>query len=820
MTSHLPEPGRRRRIALLPLARRVALLTGAADGWSSEAAPEAGLRRLVLSDGPVGIRGGGFGSDGCSLLFPNPTALAAAWDESLVLRAGTLMGAQARAAGVDWLLAPVLNLHRSPFGGRHFECYSEDPLLTGRIAASFVRGVQSTGVAATAKHFAGNESETERLSYDARIDEWTLRELYLQPFEAVVRAGVASVMAAYNALDGVRATENHRLLTEILKEEWGFDGVVVSDWGAARSTDETALAGLDLVMPGPDGPWGGALVDAVRAGRVPEELVDDKLLRLLRLADRTAATPAPPLPASAEVRATLRELAVRGMVLLRNDGLLPLGPDSIGHLALVGPNAVRLTAQGGGSAQVRPERVVEPLDGLRRVLGAAARITVEPGVLTHRNLPRLDPAVAPGGLRLDFLDADGAVLRSEHRDRAHLILEQEPPEGTAALALSAELLLSSPGRHELAVHGGGAFRLQLGAGEPLEFTLRAPDRDPLSPLVEPAEFRTHAEGGPEPLALRLEYAYDEAADWHLFGLGHLPPQPCPDELLDRAVAAARAADTVVLVVGTTEEYESEGFDRDSLALPGRQDELVRRVCAANPRTVVVVNAGAPVLMPWAELPAALLWAWLPGQEGGDALADVLTGAAEPGGRLPTTFPTGAEALPSVHPEDGVLAYAEAHRFGYRSAVPALFPFGHGLGYTHWNYPSMEVRGTEDGGLVVDVRVHNGGTRTGREVVQVYLEEPGEPLRLIGFAADELRPGLTTAVRVTVGPRELRRWTPGGWTVPTGPHRLLAGRSSADLRLTAELRPGASDPVHRCGPSRSPSAAAPPTPMPIPTPSHP
>ncbi|MBT2542682.1 glycoside hydrolase family 3 protein [Streptomyces sp. ISL-44] len=783
----------RRRLAQLSLEEKTALLTGA-NGWSTASAPAAALPSLTLSDGPAGVRGGGFGEDVQSCLFPNPTALAATWDESLAYGAGRLMGVQARALGVHWLLAPVLNLHRSPYGGRHFECFSEDPLLTARTAAAYVRGVQSAGVVATAKHFVGNESETGRLSYDARIDEKTLREVYLAPFHAVVRAGVGAVRAAYNSVNGTLATENHRLLTEVLKGEWGFDGVVVSDWGAARSTEATALAGLDLVMPGPAGPWGDALVAAVEDGRIPQEAIDDKVLRLLRLAGRIGAAPAITPPDAADTRQTVRALASRAMVLLRNDsGLLPLDPAAKGRTALIGPNAVRLTVQGGGSAQVYPERVVQPLDGLRRVLGGDAAIDVQQGVLTHTNLPHLSHELVPDGVRLDFLDHDGHVLQSQHRDDAHIVLE-EIPAGARAVTLRTRVQLDSQGRHMLSVYGGGTFTWHLGDGEPLAFDLPVPDRDPLSLLVEPAEFRSAAEAGGTDIQVRL--ALDPQAEWHVFGLGHLPPHPPQEEMLACAVAAARDADRVILVVGTTEEYESEGFDRTGLALPGHQDELVRRVCRANPRTVVVVNAGAPVLMPWAKLPAALLWAWLPGQEGGNALADVLYGLAEPGGRLPTTFPDTEEDLPSVQPEDGTVAYRERHLLGYRTQRQVLHPFGHGLGYTTWDYTEADVRVAQDGTLAAAVTLRNSGTRAGREIVQIYLAEVTPPrsphsapmpgtLRLIGFAAVEAAPGEATTAHLSASPTELRRWTEQGWTPLTDRHRVLVGRSSTDIRLTVD-----------------------------------
>ncbi|NUP49606.1 MAG: beta-glucosidase, partial [Catenulispora sp.] len=273
-------------VGSLTLEQKIGLLTGE-DFWSLRAVPEIGLRKLLMSDGPAGVRGTTWDERDTSLLFPNPTALAATWDAGQARRAGALMGAQARDKGVAWHLAPNVNLHRSPLGGRHFECYSEDPELTAAIAAGFVDGVQSAGVAATAKHYIGNESETDRMSYDAEIDEATLREVYLPPFAAAVEAGAWSVMAAYNSVDGVSMTDNEPLLAGVLKNDLGFDGAVVSDWFATRSTVASATAGLDVVMPGPQGPWGEALAEAVRNGEVPQTAIDDKVLRILRLAART-----------------------------------------------------------------------------------------------------------------------------------------------------------------------------------------------------------------------------------------------------------------------------------------------------------------------------------------------------------------------------------------------------------------------------------------------------------------------------------------------------------------------------------------------------
>ncbi|GAA3516274.1 beta-glucosidase [Streptosporangium album] len=777
----------------------MALLTGA-DTWTLTPVASAGLAALALSDGPVGPRGTSFGGDTpASLLFPSPTSLAAAWDEETARQTGRLMGARAREMGIHVLLAPTVNLHRSPLGGRHFECYSEDPLLTSRIAVAFVQGVQSAGVGATVKHFVGNDSETERMTYDARIDEATLREVYLAPFEAAVREGGAwAVMAAYNRVNGTTMTENRPLLTDVLKQEWGFDGVVVSDWTAARSTEATALAGLDLAMPGPDGPWGEALVAAVDDGHVPVEVVDDKVLRILRLAARTGAldgVPAVQAPAVPDdARDRLRELAIRGSVLLRNDGLLPLRPEQLRRVALIGPNAVRFAAQGGGSAHVPPEHVVTPLEGLRRVLGEDAEITVHAGVFPHAKLLPLpadlavDPETGQPGVRLEYRAADGTVVTAEHRTPASwwfpIILADEVTE----LAVRTRLTLTAPGLHRLSVLGTGRHTLSV-PGQDDQFHEQLQDGDDIGALLlsPPSHtFAFTADAGQVDIEVLLSPQRNLPYPVTLLGLGYEPPRGTDEEELAAAVGAARAADVAIVLVGSDADTETEGLDRTGLALPGRQDELVRRVCAANLRTVVVVNAGAPWLMPWAEEPGALLWSWFPGQEGAAAVADILLGA-EPGGRLPTTFPAAEADVPirSTQPDNGILNYAEGDRIGYRAYRPegVLFPFGHGLSYTTWDYVAAAVEGGIEGGIEVTVR--NSGDRPGREIVQAYLETDGL-LRLVGFAAVEAGPGHSATVRIEPAPRALSRWIDGRWAPSGGPHLLRIGRSAADLPLTCTI----------------------------------
>ncbi|WP_328911977.1 MULTISPECIES: glycoside hydrolase family 3 C-terminal domain-containing protein [unclassified Streptomyces] len=805
-------------VAKLDLPAKVRLLSGATS-FRLQGEPAIGLRSIGVSDGPAGVRGERWDERDTSLALPSPTALAASWDDGLVGELGALLAAEARRKGIGVLLAPTLNLHRSPGAGRHFECYSEDPLLTARTAVAYIGGVQGGGVAATAKHYVANDSETDRLTLDARVDERTLRELYMAPFEAAVRAGVWVVMSAYNGVNG-RTMSESALLAEPLKGEWGFDGVVVSDWGAVRSTEAAALAAQDLAMPGPHPLWGEPLIAAVREGRVPPEAVDDKLRRILLLAARIGALEGAPEPDTgtppADPLGLLRRAVAAGSVLLRNeDGLLPLaaeGASAPRRIAVIGPNAAAARFQGGGSAAVFPEAVVSPLEGIREALsGSGAEVVHAEGVvLTTRPTPlhtgnARDPRSGEPGVLVRYLSADGTEIHAEHRLSGRILESGDAPElaGTAAaVEVSARVTVDVTGEWRLSVVGLGAVALSAD-GDKLIDTYVAPEsQDPTYVHVTPS-FRTAARqvtAGDELLLVATRHW--EAEHGFAVALAADPPRRDEDALLAEAVEAARGADTAVVVVGTTDEIESEGFDRPSLALPGRQDELVAAVAAANPRTVVIVNSGGPVELPWRESAPAVLLGWFPGQEAGHGLADVLFGRAEPGGRLPTTWGALSEGapLPSTTPVDGVLRYTEGPYIGHRAwrragAEPAYW-FGHGLGYTTWAYESMEVVTGEVGaeqGALVRVRVRNTGTREGREVVQLYLttgpddHDDGGP-RLAGYAAVRAEPGGQAVAEIRIDPRTLQRWSPqdGTWQPRPGPYTVHAGPSAARQPLSGPL----------------------------------
>ncbi len=653
MTSTPPPPA----AADLPLRERVRLLSGG-DFWHT--ARVTGVDPVRMSDGPHGMRvqlatGDHLGLSGSepSTCFPPAVTLASTWDPDLVAEVGAATAEEAKALGVSLVLGPGLNLKRHPACGRNFEYFSEDPLVSGVMAAAMVRGIQSRGIGACVKHFAVNNAEDHRFVADSVVDPRTLHELYLSGFEHVVRqADPWAVMASYNLVDGEQVTQSRRLLTEVLREEWGWDGLVVSDWGATADRAAGVRAGMDLEMPG-----GGRLNDAevlaaVAAGSLAESEVTRSAQRVLDLVARSPH-PEPDRAARTALHddhdALARRVAAAGSVLLTNDGILPLDPAA--RIGVVGAFAAQPRYQGIGSSMVTPTRTTSLLD-----------------------------ACAERGIEVGY----------------------------------------------------------------------APGYDP-------------DESGPD------------AA------------------LVDEAVQLARSVEVVVLMLGLPGPYESEGFDRDHLDLPEQHVALLEAVCAANPRTVVVLSHGSPVTSDWHERPAAVLEAYLGGQAGGAAVADVLLGDAEPGGRLAESFPVRAADLAAHAWFRGTtprqVQYREGLLVGYRhlttAGVPARWPFGHGLGYTtfDWTAPRVDRNRIEPGDpLVVEVTVTNTGDRAGSDVVQVYRRDRTgavtRPRReLVGFAKVRLAPGESAVVRVELTDRALAHHDGTRWQVAPGRYDLEVARSS-------------------------------------------
>jgi beta-glucosidase len=777
-------------MAELTLEQKVSLLAGF-DAWHTVTLP--GVPAMRCSDGPAGVRGTSW-QGAASSSFPCGTALAASFDPALVEEVGEALGVEARSKGVNVLLAPTVNLHRTPVGGRNFECMSEDPFLTARIAVGYVRGVQRHGVAACIKHFVANDTEFERMTISSEVDERTLRELYLVPFEAAVQpidsggADARALMSSYNRINGTYASENAPLLRGVLRDEWGFDGVVFSDWFGTHSAAESLEAGLDLEMPGPLRHRGAALLAAVEAGAVGADRVDESVRRLLNLfvwssvgeidtTERTDDSPA--------TRSVIRRAAIAGTVLLKNDGgLLPLAGSAT--LALIGPNADRGQIQGGGSARVRAN---EPSATVAALRARGVDVLHERGCSINKRLPALR-----GDFTMHYTSGDGTTATAA-TDRLNMLWMDPPARGIDlrhfgvrvtgsfmpaesgtwqfGLTCVGPAVLRVDGRviADLAVAqtGGGFFGLgstevrgtmDLRAG--VECSVEVDQ-----PLTESDQIRGLTVGAEAPLRA---------------------------DAIAKAAGVAATADIAVVVVGTNDDWETEGEDRTSMSLPGAQDELVAAVAAANPNTVVVVNAGSPVAMPWLDSVAAVMQVWFPGEEFGEALADMLLGVVEPGGRLPVSLPRRLEDTPAFahHPgRGGKAVYAEGLFIGHRwydaTGTAPLFAFGFGLGYTTFELGTPDVSGSVDDGVVVRIEVRNTGLRAGAEVIQCYVAPPAgdlaRPLRTLrGFAKVQLEPGRSATVEIRLDRRAFSSWDVDthGWLVPPGDHVVLVGTSSCDL----------------------------------------
>ena len=802
-----------------------ARLTAGIDAWHAAGLDSIGLGPMLTLDGPNGVRDKVFEIGSSATCTPCGTGLGATWDVDLVAEVAARIGAEAKRAGVSYMLGPVINLVRSPLAGRDFECYSEDPQLTADLGAAYVVGMQSQGVAACPKHFVANDSEDHRTTVNCIVDERTLREVYLLPFEAVARSGAWSMMAAYNRVNGVHASRNRDLVGGILREEWGWDGVLMSDWEATHDTVDDANAGLDLEMPGPPRHFGPALADAVRRGDVAEETLNSAAMRILELAARVGALPVvagplpSPLPKSDPPKAMLlsdaagaalvRRAAAESFVLLANDGILPLSPGHLHRIAVVGPNAARPCIQGGGAANITAPYEISPLEGLRAALPASIEVAHEPGCSIELFLPplvRMDVTDLDGrpGLTIEFFrgqELAGDPVARYNVQSSQLEMFGGLPVGLVqndfSARLSGWLTPRVSGTHKVALRGLGGRRLFVDGVQATDDWTEPAGIDVPTALFEGKEKggTFEFEAGKRVLIAAETHSVTHAPS--LLSIGCAEPEAA--DAMERAVAAAATAEVAVVVVGTDTVWESEGRDRKNTTLPGRQDELVRRVAAVNDNTIVVVNAGCPMELPWADEVQAIVYAWLPGQEFGHALADVLLGRAEPGGRLPVTIARAAADFPAYDTRpgpDGELVYKEGVNVGYRgfdvAGVEPRFPFGHGLGYTTFEYDSMSLSsdGLADGEpLELRIKLRNAGTRTGKEVVQVYVADlqssvARPPRELKGFAVVRLKAGEAAELVLALEDRDLAYWDVErhSWRIEPGRFEIQVGHSSRDIRL--------------------------------------
>ncbi len=833
------------RLATLSTEEKADLVAGEAI-WTTKGFPEAGVPGIGVTDGPNGARGGGLlGTGTATACIPAGAVLGATWDPELVERLGGVLGDEARAKGCRVLLAPTINLHRNPLGGRNFECYSEDPILSGLVAAAFVRGVQSRGVATTPKHFVANDSEFERNTIDSQVDERTLRELYLVPFEyAVAEGGTWGIMSAYNRLNGTFCSENEWLLTQVLREEWGFDGFVISDWFAARSTAGSARAGLSLEMPGP-GQWynRGPIGEALAAGEMDEGHLDRIAGDVLRLLERTGAFDGDDgcEPGQEhgldrpEDRALIRQAAAAGTVLVANNGVLPLDPATSGSVAVIGPNARKAQIMGGGSATVQAYRNVSLMDALGEEY-PDLDVRYAQGCDIERSLIALSAPMLKGKLQLEYFnghDWSGPAVHARESGSGEMVFFGEPGPGVNPEAFSVRasgvLVAEDTGQHTVGLVQLGCCRVLLDGETVLDATEGDYDRGDdffgMGSEVISASVQLTA-GQETPIVIE----YSSRDSFMLCGARVGVKSQVERDLIAEAEQAAAAADVAVVVVGTNADWETEGRDRDWFDLPGDQPELIRRVAAANPNTVAVVNTGGACNLDWADEAAGVLVAGFGGQEMGYAVADVLFGVADPGGRMAMTVPSRYEHSPAYlnYPgENGVVRYGEGLYIGHRwfdaRAIEPAVPFGHGLSYAtfEWSAPRVSGGGDTDVAdpVVVEVDVVNTGDRSGSDVVQVYVEPPPSllhrPVReLKGFAKVHLAPGESTTARIVLNRRAFAYYDPGdqsppgldignpvpagesekrtdpGWYVDPGTYTVWTARSSADLVHATEVSLGA------------------------------
>ncbi len=797
----------------LTLDEQISLLS-ATDVWSLPSIDRLGIGKLRVTDGPNGARGSGSLIGGVkSAAFPVGIALGATWNPALAREVGNALANEARDKGAHVLLAPTVNLHRGALNGRNFECYSEDPILTARIAVGYIAGLQENGVAATVKHFAGNESEIQRTTASSEIDERTLRELYLVPFEAAVReAGVWAVMASYNRLNGTYTSENRWLLTDVLRDDWGFDGLVMSDWWGSHSTVAAILAGLDLEMPGPTRVRGEKLVAAVKAGHVPAAAVRRAALRVLRLLERTGALNDTRGLQEHEqerdaTRALIRRAGAEGAVLLKNTGVLPL--KTAGKIALIGPNAKIARCMGGGAAQLNAHRQVSPWEGLADVLGEDA-LSFAQGCTNHRFEPVLNgPFTAEWFNNTDLVGEPVLVNKAEI---ANAFFFNEVAEGKVDAAafsvrLTGQFTPDASGIHRVGVHCTGRARVFLDGRQVVEAW---ESWTPGTTLAEEGCDERIAEvsllaGDSYRIVIEFCSAKPRIFDFSAYyvGIG----RPISNAEIGEAARVAAEADAAILFIGRNAEWDTEGSDLPSMTLPGRQDDLVRAVAAAAKKTIVVLQTGGPVEMPWVNEVDAILQVWYPGQEAGHAIADILLGKVEPGGRLPQSFPVRLADTPTqgrgsaVYPgEGGKVHYAEGLYIGYRhhdrSGTPPLFPFGHGMGYADIEIVDVAVEGSAfetDGRVSIRVSLANTGTRPGAQVIQVYVAPKGAPVdrpeaELKAFVKVFLDPGARHEEMLELSARDFAWYSAdrAAWVVSAGSYKLHVGLSAADRRQRLEV----------------------------------
>jgi len=817
-------------LAQMTLKEKVSMLSGV-DLWKTQAVERLGIPALVMSDGPHGVR-----SDGAAgrvkapaTSFPTGVSFASTWDVELIYEVGQALAEETLGLGCDILLGPCVNIMRGPLAGRNFEAYSEDPFLAGKIGAAWINGLQSKKVGASIKHYALNNQEFERYRGSSQVDERTMREIYLSQFEiAVKESNPWTVMCSYNRINGVYAADHHYLLTDILRKEWGFKGIVISDWTANHTVSDSVKAGLDMEMPGPAKFYGELLEHALRVWQIDESVINETVRRILSFIIKSGRMDTPSdVPTGSvntpEHQALAQKVAEESIVLLKNkEDLLPLESAKLKSIAVIGPNAAECRIGGGGSSYLEPPHRVSMLDGIKNRLGTSVKVEYERGCTNLKDPATLGteyliPADGKGtGLTAEYFtnthfSGKPALVRNEsYVEFAWFNSGPDPKVGMSefSLRLTGKLTPFESGLYTLTLANtessklylDGRILLENNIGKiPLNQIWDDPNRIAKSTQLELESGRQYD--------LRIEYIKHPGSNFDTFAaeeyaglrLMYLPPS-VPD-MIERAARLAARCDVAVVFAGMPTGFESEGADRPNMDLPGPQTELIEAVVKANPKTIVVVNAGAPVAMPWLGEVPAVMEAFYPGQEGGTAVARLLFGEVNPSGKLTTTFPKRLKDNPSYvnYPGTKEVYYGEGIFVGYRyyefKDIEPLFPFGFGLSYTTFAYSDLAVSPlvNHDETVKLSFKITNTGKRAGKEAAQVYVHDTQSSLirplkELKGFKKVNLKPGESQVLELELNQRALSFYDPycKKWVAEPGEFEVLVGSSSRDIHLKAKF----------------------------------
>jgi len=800
----------------MTLQEKIKLLGG--TGFTTQPIKRLGIPALKMCDGPLGSRmkitKNGVEGGGLATNFSAPIAMAATWDDSLIQAVGKAIGAETRAKGFDVILAPCINIARVPVGGRTFEAFGEEPFLVSRMTVAYVKGVQSERVVATTKHYVANNQEKYRTLASSNVSERVLREIYFPAFKAAIQeANTRAIMASYNKINGDYACANRYLLTNVLKTEWGFTGLVMSDWGAVHSTIKTANAGLDLEMPRGRF-FNQKLLEAVKKGLVKETTIDDKVRRILRVEFEAGLFDNPPktYPSSVDTAShdsLALKVAREAIVLLKNSGhVLPLNRKSLRTLAVIGPNAGEAIISGGGSAYLDSYKKISPLKGIQKKVGKQIAVVYAPGARLKTGAL---PPIPSSDLRPPGSNQNIHGLLGQYFNNPNL-------EGKPALTrIDSTVYFNWHGRSpDPVIHpdnfsarwtgfyvppASGTF--QIGVSSDDGFRLFVNGKLFLEDWSDHGrELKTkpiRLEKG-KTVALRLEYYERRGGAAVQLGIS----MRTPEKDLREAVQLAKESDAVILCVGLNRNLEGEGHDRTTLDLPADQECLIRAVSAVNPKTVVVLNNGTPITMAhWLDGVPAVLEAWYTGQETGTALADVIFGDVSPSGKLPLTFPISWDDCPVAKTYPGTeeaTDYTEGIYIGYRyydhKHIKPLFPFGYGLSYTTFDYSNLIINPTSVSKMdtfSVSLSVKNSGSFSGDEIVQLYIHQNNPsldrpPKELKAFKRVHLNPGQSKRITFQLKARDLSYFNPGKktWVVEPGGYKIQIGKSSENIQLTGNL----------------------------------